>query len=289
MQANKLALNRDKTQLMILARRTEGNDKLKIKNANPDLVVRPVNSIVMLGITISSDLKWNNYLQTGKSNLIQQLKKRNTMLRKVCNLTNKENRIKIANGIFASKLLYGIETWGSAPNYLINKVQSQKTAAMHIVHGTESIRWNRTRLLKETNWFRIDLIIQMTSAKLTQKILNGKGPDQLTEMMAPPNIENARITRSTKPGKLGTKPISLGRTNYTKFTYRNPAYSHYQNLPSELTDIRRSKNFSKRLKIFLINNDDLSEHRCLNLNCQDKITCQHYILLNSTQNQSSST
>jgi hypothetical protein len=288
-EANKLALNRDKTQLMILSRNRDQTTELIVNNNDPNLIVRPVNSIKLLGILISSDLKWNKYLISGKNCLLQQLKSRNTMLQKVCPYTSKPDSIKLANGLFSSKLLYGMESWGSAPDYIIKKLQAQQTASMHIVHGYQSKKWNRTRLLKETGWLKINLLIQLTSSKLTHKILNGEGPELLTEMMKPTTNPNIRQTRANMPGKLGNKPNSLGRTNYTKYTYRNLAYTHYSSIPSELTDIISSVNYKKRIKRYLTNNDDLPIHRCTHTNCQQNITCHtHHILSPSTSSTSSS-
>jgi hypothetical protein len=273
MKSNKLAMNSEKTQLMVIARDVTSYRSLIIKNDNPDLIVKPVHSIRLLGITIASDLRWNNYLLSGKDSLVKQLRKRNTMLAKVCHFTTKQNRLKLANGIFASKLLYGIEAWGSAPNYLIQKIQAQQTKSMHIIHGYKSLKWNRTKLLKESKWLNMELTIKLTSLKFTHKILNGKGPQQLMLLMKPPENPSARITRSTKPGKLGVKPASLGRTNYTKYIYRNLAYSQYSLVPSELTDIKSIVNFRKRTKRYLINQDDLPQHRCQHLNCLENINC----------------
>jgi hypothetical protein len=212
MQANKLSLNTDKTQLMILDRNRKDTNKYIIKNENPELVVCPVKSIKLLGLMISDDLKWTQYLMYGKDNLIKQLKKKNTMLFKVCKYTSVKNRINLANGIFGSKLLYGMEAWGTAPVAVRKKLQAQQTQALYSIHEEKSKRWTRTHLLKEAKWLTVDLQIKLTSVKLTQKILNNKGSEQLTALMKPDNTNKAQITRGTRPGKLGAKPQGLGFT-----------------------------------------------------------------------------
>jgi hypothetical protein len=273
MKANQLALNTDKTQLMIITRQKQNQSNLIIENANPELIVKPVQSIKLLGITISADLLWTKYLLTGKDSLLTQLRTRITMLSKVCKYASKANRIKLANGIFASKLSYCMEAWGTAPKYILKKLQAQQTSALHLIHGTQSLRWNRTRLLKESKWLGLDLQVRFTSAKYTHKILNGKGPQQLTQLMVPRSTNQSRLTRSTVPGRLGVKPGSLGRTMYTKYTYRNQAYDHFASIPSELSSIIKVVNFRNRTKRYLINNDDLAVHRCNHGNCRESRMC----------------
>lgn len=58
----------------------------------------------------------------------------------------------VANGIIMSKISYGIELWGMAPNYLVAKLQSIQLEACRIINGRKSVGWSTTTLLKSVNW-----------------------------------------------------------------------------------------------------------------------------------------
>ena len=71
------------------------------------------------------------------------------------------------------------------------------------------------------------------------------------------NKDNARQTRILANNKLGNRPHNIGRTNITKNTYRYRAYDYYNILPAVLTNINKKNIFSKRMKRYLINKNDL--------------------------------
>ena len=74
MQANRLSLNRDKTQLILFGRPNETKSHISIP-AQP-VPIKPKPSIKFLGVTISETLHWKIFLTDGKENLYQQLKTR---------------------------------------------------------------------------------------------------------------------------------------------------------------------------------------------------------------------
>ena len=80
MKANKLALNRDKTQLIILGRPNTQKSKICI-TAHPE-DIEPKTSLKFLGVTLAEDLHWKQFLTDGKNNLFSQLKTRISAIKK---------------------------------------------------------------------------------------------------------------------------------------------------------------------------------------------------------------
>ena len=70
-------------------------------------------------------------------------------------------------------------------------------------------------------------------------------------------MQRTRHTRATEPFKLGPKPHNTGQTKFSKYQYRAQAYSHYDQIPLVIREIRNPKNFKKRLKRWITNHDDL--------------------------------
>jgi hypothetical protein len=214
MAANMLVMNTDKTLLMIISKNTNKKNQTIIPNTNPELVVKHSPSMKILGTTVSSNLKWNDNINDAKISIIPDLKRRLTMLRILAKNAPPKILTNIANGIFHSKLLFGMEVWGPAPQYLLSKIQTLQLEACRIVNGPKSQRWTATRLLKSLGWISVKDLITWTSAKFTHKILMGAGPAVLTSLMI--QTQYTRNTRQTGPGKLGAAPHSLGRTTTTK-------------------------------------------------------------------------
>jgi hypothetical protein len=127
---------------------------------------------------------------------------------------------------------------GVAPAYLINKIQSIQLEACRIVNGRSAQRWSTTHLLKYLNWLSVKDLIVLTLAKMSHKILTGKGPAYLTQQITETVV--SRTTRLTGPKKLVAPPINLVKTTITKATFRYQAYGHYQRLPDVLKNIKKT-------------------------------------------------
>ena len=72
MSSNKLLLNREKTQLLIISNKTEIRKKMFL-TAQPKNVL-PLRGFTYLGIDIADTLKWNFFIEDSKNNLIAALK-----------------------------------------------------------------------------------------------------------------------------------------------------------------------------------------------------------------------
>ena len=114
----------------------------------------------MLGITINNELKMNNHVSIGKTSLINQLNLRLIALKKLVRVSDFEFSVKLANSIFQSKILYGIEVWGLCPKYLIAKIQLQQNKAARIVIGFKSRNMNNATLLKTMKWLCVQDMIK---------------------------------------------------------------------------------------------------------------------------------
>jgi hypothetical protein len=137
------------------------------------------------------------HIQDSKESLIKSLSKRLKTLRLLSKSAPFETIKKIADGIIMSKILYGIETWGVAPKYLLAKIQKAQLEACIIINGRQSQRWSTTHLLKSVSWLSVSQLVTLTSAKLSHKILAGKGPTLLTQKMTP--ADTVRSTRLSGP------------------------------------------------------------------------------------------
>ena len=113
-----------------------------------DKPVKNSKQINMLGFMIDQNLKMNYHISQGRKSLINQLNLRINALRRLVRVSDQTFSINLANALFHSKLLYGIEIWGMCPKYLIAKIQVLQNKAAIIVHGYQSRRLDTITLLK---------------------------------------------------------------------------------------------------------------------------------------------
>ena len=180
MQANKLSLNQLKTKIFAVTKDKTIKETLKIEAEKP---VTNDDVINILGITIQSDLKWNTQILTGEKSICRQLTNRLNALKKLVTYTDRKFSTQLANAIFMSKLTYGIEAWGFAPQYLLQRLQVLQNKAARIVLGNISMKYNNTKLLSEMKWLPIEKLITLNTSKLCHKIIQTKTPKYLYERL----------------------------------------------------------------------------------------------------------
>ena len=145
MANNRLMLNPDKTQLMVISKKPDKKSEVQIA-ANPE-PIKHKPQIKILGIEIDEKLSWRYYLQDGPQAITKQLKTRVNLLKLLKRSTEERQMRMLANGIFMSKLEYGAEIWASAPEYILKNLQSIQLEAARTVLGPRTKRWSKTTLL----------------------------------------------------------------------------------------------------------------------------------------------
>ena len=166
MMSNKLSLNRDKTQLMILNKDPPLKSHVFIL-AEPTNIT-PKKILKFLGVKLSEDLEWKQFLLDGKYYLYNQLKTRISAIKKL----SYDFARNFANAICIGKINYASKLWSGAPNYVIKKFQSLQLEVARAVIGPKAQMWSISRLLKHMDWMSIKQLITFTANKLTYKLLH---------------------------------------------------------------------------------------------------------------------
>ena len=117
----------------------------------------------------------------------------------------------LANALFQSKLIYGIQVWGLSPQYLIKKVQVLQNKAARVVQGYKSYRINNETLLKNMNWLPVNKLVILHVSKLVHQIIHTGEPAYFYNKMVKTKTNN---TRSNTGNKLGPKPKTIGGSKF---------------------------------------------------------------------------
>ena len=118
-EKNDMIVSSDKTKLMIVT--TQANRAAKITPTNVSINVTVCGEVKeesssenLLGITLNNKLSWKNHLYGDENNigLIKQLSQRIGMLKQIRKYVSIGVFRMIINGLFNSKLIYGITVYG---------------------------------------------------------------------------------------------------------------------------------------------------------------------------------
>ena len=152
MSANKLSLNSDKTHLMILtsARQHRSNGDYGILLNTDSELIHPSSSERLLGVQVSNSFTWNEHILQ----LVKNLTLKNNGLHKVCKSIDFKTRKILASSLINSQLIYCIQLYGAAPEYLINYLQVHQNRAARIVSKLDR-RTNISELLKQVGWLSV--------------------------------------------------------------------------------------------------------------------------------------
>ena len=91
--------------------------------------------------------------------------------------------MQLANALFHSKLLYGIEVWGLCPKYLIHKVQILQHKAARITQSIKSRSLDSKTLLKNMKWLSIQDLIDYRISCLVHQVVYTHKPEYLYKML----------------------------------------------------------------------------------------------------------
>ena len=105
--ANKLQLNTEKTQIMLLTHNKQLKEQFSVHLNGRD--VKHKNEIMLLGNLMSDNLTWAAHVT---KILIPSLRNRVRTLKCITKYMDNGFRVIYFNSLFRSKLMFGLETWG---------------------------------------------------------------------------------------------------------------------------------------------------------------------------------
>ena len=103
--------------------------------------IRPRIEHKLLGTNVKRDLTWGNQLFYKNKSMIPDLRRKIGTLRLVSKYLDMKSRLKLANGIIISKMIYMINLWGSTRPTWIRKIQIiQNMAARYVTRENRYTR-----------------------------------------------------------------------------------------------------------------------------------------------------
>ena len=88
---------------------------------------------IILGLYVKNDLTWNEHIRDHEKSIVKNVSLKINGLIKLCSKADFKTRKMLANGMVISNIVYMIQVYGQASEYLINILQVQQNRAARIV------------------------------------------------------------------------------------------------------------------------------------------------------------
>jgi hypothetical protein len=241
MRQNKLQLNEDKTELVVITpSRQSGKVQIEsVKVGTSDVL--PSESARNLGATFDKNMT----LQPHVSSLVRSC---NWQLRRIGQLRKyltTEAAEKIIHAFISSRLDNGNSLLFGLPDYQINRLQRIHNTAARILTLTNKYS-HITPILESLHWLPIQYRIMFKILTLTYRCLNGSAPSYLSQLLSPYNPP--RSLRSSDQLLL-TIPKTKTKT-YGDRAFQNAAPKLWNGLPLSIRQATTLTSFKKQLKCY---------------------------------------
>ena len=233
MASNGLVANAKKTAFLIInGKHVDQNICVKIGGEN----VQRDSSACLLGIKFQDNLQWQSQI-TGKGGLISALNSRLYIIRRLQSHLSKKAVLKVVDGIFTSKLRYGLQLFGKVRTSSSDS-ESAEFRAIQIIQNN---------LLRSLNGSKIKDMVSISSLlkkynMLSVNQLNAKV--KLQEVWKALNVEDYPLIverQSSDASRVSTradtiqKPIEIGKTLLVQKTCISDAIQLWNKAPSQVT------------------------------------------------------
>ena len=259
MTNNRLKLNDDKTHLLVMStqqKRARGNINVSI--STPTEIIQPIKSEKLLGIYIHENMKWSEYVQDNDQSLIKQLTSRLSALKLISRLASFKVRLMVGNGIFCSKLIYGIALWGGCELGLLGSLQIIQNKAARFVtrrYRDEDEHFIATSvILKQCGWLSMKQLVFYHSVVLVYKTLKFQQPQYLFEKLSSVFPCNTRLANSNAIRTADQFQPSL---ELTKKSFIHRATKSFNQVPGSLRQSPNVNTFQKKLKQWVMENVEI--------------------------------
>ena len=241
--SNKLTLNLDKTQLLVISnKKIPATFQLEIGNIS----IRPMRNVKFLGVWVDENLLWQTHVQDRAI----KIRKNQNLLRKGKTILDNHSKKLIYYGHIHSHLTYGLVNWGSMLSCRdlkkLEKLQNQCVKLIEPRQSTNEI-YKKYRILKFKDL--IDLELAKFGFKSVHKLL----PNRIISLTSTDHLGRSLIKShdyDTRNKSITNNPPA--KNNKYNKSFMNKGITIFNNLSQEIknaTSLSSFVNKFKRIKI----------------------------------------
>ena len=253
MSRNKLFLNSDKTHLLIMTsdyhHKRSGNFGIQL-NTGSKLIV-PSDDERLLGAQVSNNFTWNAHINGTDKSMCKQLTSRVNALSKISWSADFQTRKMVANAIVMSRLVYVVQLYRNATDYLLKSLQVLQNKAARTVTRS-GWRTETSALLRQIGWLSVKQLVVYHSLLLVFKINRDGKPGYLSEKL---RKDFAYRTRQATGNCLVVQGTPDSDSTKTAFVHRTTI--QWNNLPYSVRNIKVFLKFKHELKKWVLRNIEI--------------------------------
>ena len=255
MASNGLVANASKTSLVILnmdkkTREQSNISPIEIKVG--DSYIKQENSAKLLGIVFNDKQNWTTQIR-GTNGVVSNLNKRLFAIKRLKNHINKTSLTKVVDGLFTSKINYGVQLYG--------KVRlTQECPTNKDIKAIQMVQNKLARLLNDkTLKDKVSTKVLITNAKLLSvNQLNAKV--KLQEIWKVMNIDNyplkislneVQLDKMVTRAMINRTPKELGSTTLISKTCVSDAIRLWNLAPESIKNCATLHSLKKKSKEFV--------------------------------------
>ena len=249
MASNGLVANSSKTSFLLLNSKCSDYE-LKVKIGS-DYVKRE-RSAVLLGIKFQDDLAWKSQIH-GKGGVISSLNSRLYIIRRLMSHLSLKSVLKVVDGLFNSKIRYGLQLIGKArldsndPECAdfkaIQLVQNKLLRALNCSKLKDKI--STKSLLEKFGFLSVNQLNAQVKLLEMWKALNVIDyPLKIAQQSVP---EAGTSTRASHKGK----PINIGKSTTTRNSSVSDSIRIWNLAPSSITESKTAYQAKNAIKTFV--------------------------------------
>ena len=236
-EANKLTLNVQKTQLMVLARKrreTEA-DEVEIKLEGKKL--ERSNVVKCLGVLLDDKLKYTEHVKAVKRKACVGLAK----LRMLQHSLPSNIKTKLYNAIVLPHLDYCSVLWMECAKSLRHELQRLQNYGMRLILNAPP-RTSSEGLRERLGWTTLEMRREISRLTLVRRCIRKEAPNQLCKLFK----TNRQIGNCRTRGKDNLIIPNVKSEIYRKsFTFQSS--TRWNNLPNDLKDLQNTTTFKRML------------------------------------------
>ena len=251
---HRMKINRGKTQLMYIKPEKELRNKiLYIDNTE----IKHQKTIKTLGVTIAEDLKFDEHLHKGKSNMQKSLNTEKALLKIVKPFISQKALAQVGSSLINSTILYAAPVWSRTSKSNMQKIQACQTRAARMVANQKwqkGKKSHRQDVLNHLNWPNTYQLATTSSLNIVKKAINGTSSKGINNLF---RVSDPKKARSNK-GQTITHKGPNGRKNHHFAVY---ASEEYNNLPATMRNTSITQlQFKKAVKNHVRTTNLLQKH-----------------------------
>jgi hypothetical protein len=241
MSANKLALNPDKTEYLLISPNT--STSAPSMNLGPTTII-PTDNAKNLGVIFQSDLSLTNHISAVVKSCFFHIRD----LKRIRSCLSRNTATSIANAFVQSRLDYCNSLYFGLPKRSIYRLQKVQNCLARVVFRS-SRHSHITPVLKSLHWLPVHFRIKFKICLITHRLLSFNQPPYLSHALT--YRSNSHSVRSSSFNPFLVPSFRKQSAGYRSFSYAAPHL--WNHLPVSVRSAASYMSFRRNLKTHLFN------------------------------------